>query len=116
MPRQNIAALVLVLSAASIAACQQPSKTAKPEASPTAAPAPQSPLQAFVTTAQPGQSEIINDPQLGQVRATVLKEYPAASGEYCRRFGLEVPDHPGQMQIGITCYDGVNWGLVKLQP
>jgi hypothetical protein len=112
MRRQFAAALVLLVFAAWIAACQQVPKTAKPAAS----PAPQSPLQAFVTTAQPGQSEIFDDPQLGQVRATVIKEYPAASGEYCRRFGLETPDHPGQMQIGITCYDGVRWGLVKLQP
>jgi hypothetical protein len=47
---------------------------------------------------------------------TVLKEYPAANGEYCRRFGVETGAHPGQMQIGVTCYDGVSWGLVTLQP
>jgi hypothetical protein len=83
---------------------------------PKAVSAAQTPLQSFVTTAQPGQSEVLNITQLGQARVTVLKEYPAANGEYCRRFGVETGAHPGQMQIGVTCYDGVSWGLVTLQP
>ncbi|WP_395022692.1 DVU3141 family protein [Dongia sp.] len=115
MHRRITAALVSLLPALWIAACQQAPKPPA-AATPVAAPPPMSPLQAFVTTAEPGQSQIVDDAQMGQVRATVLKEYPAASGEYCRRFGLEIPDRPGQMQIGITCYDGVSWGLVKLQP
>ncbi len=73
-------------------------------------------MQAFVTTAQPGQSEVVNDPQLGQARVTVLKEYPAASGEYCRRFSVETASHPGVLQIGVTCYNGVNWELLNLHP
>jgi hypothetical protein len=107
-------AFLTLLAAAWIAGCQQAAP--KPAAAPQAAPAPQSQLDAFVTTAQPGEALVIDDPQLGQARVTVLKEYPAASGEYCRRFSVELASHPGQTKLGVTCYNGVNWAPVTLEP
>lgn len=81
---------------------------------PAAAVAPQSPIEAFVTSAQPGQSTVLSDPKLGQVRVTVLKQYAAANGEYCRRFGVETAGSPGQVLVGVTCYDGTAWDPVSL--
>jgi hypothetical protein len=101
----------MALAAVMLAGCQQAAQSARSSAG---KPAPQSPVQTFVTTAQPGQSAVLSDPKLGQVRVTVLKQYAAASGEYCRRYGVEAADQPGQFRVGITCYDGVAWDPVNL--
>jgi hypothetical protein len=105
--------MVLALAVSSLLAACQSMHAARSVATPTA-PSQISPVQAFVTSAKPGDSQIFTDPRLGETRVTLLKEYPAANGEYCRRFTSETVAH--QTQIGVACYDGNNWSLLNLQP
>ncbi len=77
-------------------------------------PAPSNPLLDFVTSAEIGQSGAIVDAQMGDVRVTVLEEYPAASGEICRRYSVEPAE--GVSRAGVACYNGARWELAPLLP
>ena len=100
-----------LLIAVALGACQP---VAKPPARAVSAPAPADPVLAFVTSAQPGQSGVVADSRLGQVQVTFLEEYPAASGEICRRYSVLTAQ--GQSKAGAACYNGVSWELAPLIP
>src|SRR5262245_34426971 len=101
-----------VLIAAALAACQP---AAKPQPQPVSAPAaPTDPVLAFVTSAQAGQSGMVTDPRLGPVQVTFIEEYPAASGEICRRYAVLTAQ--GRSRAGAACYNGVSWELAPLIP
>jgi hypothetical protein len=111
LPRRNgVAPIAALILAATLSACQQP--PAKPTHT-VSAPAPDDPVLAFVTTAKSGQSAVVADRTLGQVRVTFIEEYPAASGEICRRYALQTAQ--GQ-KTGAACYNGTSWELAPLIP
>lgn len=107
---RSIRAFRPLLMLAALSACQPAAK--QPHV--VAAPAPADPVLAFVTAARPGQSSLVNDPKLGQVRVTFIEEYPAASGEICRRYSLVTGQ--GQSKAGAACYNGTSWELAPLIP
>jgi hypothetical protein len=98
-----------------LSACQQGAQQPNAE-QPKAvrAFAPDNPVLAFVTSAQAGQSGMVTDPQLGQLQVTFIEEYPAASGEVCRRYSVETAQ--GESKVGAACYNGVSWELAPLLP
>jgi hypothetical protein len=107
------AACLLMLGA--LSACQPAAR--QPQAEPLNAvrgPGPDNPVLAFVTSAQAGQSGMVTDPQSGPLQVTFIEEYPAASGEICRRYSVETAQ--GESKVGAACYNGVAWELAPLLP
>jgi hypothetical protein len=102
------AAYLLMLS--TLSACQPPAK----QLSAVREPAPDNPVLAFVISAQAGQSGVMTDPQIGQLRVTFIEEYAAASGEVCRRYSVETAQE--ETKVGAACYNGVSWELAPLLP
>jgi hypothetical protein len=103
-------ALACLLMLGLLSACQPSAKPPRV----MSAPAPASPLLDFVTSAQVGQSGMVTDPQMGDVGVTVIEEYPAASGEICRRYSVETAQR--QSRAGAACYNGISWELAPLIP
>jgi hypothetical protein len=103
-------ALVGALISVALAACQPVAKQPRT----VSTPAPVDPVLAFVTSAQAGQSGVVADPQLGEVRVTFIEEYPAASGEICRRYSVQTAQR--QSKAGAACYNGASWELAPLIP
>jgi hypothetical protein len=103
--------LAWVLLLAALSACAPTAKQPRTASTPAA---PADPVAAFVTSAQPGQSSVVADRQLGQVRVTFIEEYAAASGEICRRYSLDTAQGPSK--IGAACYNGTAWELAPLMP
>ena len=74
---------------------------------------PESEIARFVAGASPGQSATVRDPQRGQVRVRLEREYFSAAGVACRRFSL----FPAAGQIGINgatgaaCREADGWEL-----
>jgi len=103
-------ALACLLTLGVLSGCQPPAKQPRV----MSAPAPASPLLDFVTSAQVGQFGMVTDPVMGDVQVTVVEEYPAASGEICRRYSVEMAQ--GQSRAGAACYNGTRWELAPLIP
>ena len=76
-------------------------------------PEPLSPLAAFMSSAQPGDSASVDDPAFGSgIQVTQEGAFVSASGEDCRRATVTAREREAEMLVVCRAGEGQAWKMM----